>query len=73
MKGGALVATGDGEGDGVTLEKSSNLLGERNLWAELPGSAGVSKDNTPKLNVCIYDVILESMVAMAILTLEQEV
>ena len=49
MKESLLVATGDGVGEGVILEKSSNLLGECSLWAELPGSAGVSNDRTPKL------------------------
>lgn len=53
MKGSLLVATGDEVGEGVSLEKSRSLLGERNRWAELPGSAGVSKDSTPKLSIIL--------------------
>ena len=45
-----MVATGDGEGEGVSREKSSNLFGERSRWAELPDFAGVSKVSTPKLD-----------------------
>ena len=45
-----LVANGDELGEGVSLEKSSNLFGDCIKWAELPGSAWVSKVRTPKLN-----------------------
>lgn len=50
MEVGLLVAMGDEGGEGVILEKSSNLCGELRRWDELPGSAGVSNDSTPKLN-----------------------
>lgn len=54
MKESLLVATGDGDGEGVNPEKSSNLFGEWRRWVELPGSGGVSYDSTPKLHTCIF-------------------
>lgn len=56
MKESLLVATGDEDGDGVSLEKSSSLFGERSKWVELPGSAGVSKVSTPKLDGIHFNV-----------------
>ncbi len=58
MNESLLVATGDGEGEGVSREKSSNLFGERIRWAELPGSAGVSKVSTPKLSGSIDSTVI---------------
>ena len=54
VKESLLVATGDGDGEGVNPEKSSNLFGEWRRWVELPGSGGVSYDSTPKLHTCIF-------------------
>ena len=45
-----LVAMGDEDGEGVSREKSSSLLGECSRWVELPGCVGVSKVSTPKLS-----------------------
>ena len=70
-----MVATGDEEGEGVSREKSSSLFGERSRWAELPGSAGVSKVSTPKLRqnyninisyTCIYILCIKYLGASGV-------